>query len=89
MMEKFNILMQNKEFMMGTYNLNPIVLIMVLVALVDLLMKGFAMWRAARLGKRWWFITLLLVNSAAILPVIFLWMTNEEYVKIQQGKNNA
>ena len=87
-MDKLGILWQNKEFMMGTYNFSPLVLGLLVLALVDLGMKGWGMWRAARMGKRWWFVALLIVNSAALLPLLFLWMTNEEYTKMQQVKKS-
>lgn len=42
------------------------------LALLDLVLKGFALWRSARLGQKWWFVALLLVNSIGILPGIYL-----------------
>ena len=74
---------------MGTYNLNPLVIGFFLISIVDVAMRGWGMWRAARMEKRWWFITLLVVNSATILPIIFLWMTNEEYTKLHKDKKNT
>lgn len=40
--------------------------------LLDLVLKGFALWKSARLGQKWWFIALLLINSVGILPAIYL-----------------
>jgi hypothetical protein len=54
--------------------------VIVLVAL-DIGLKGWAMWRAARLGRQGWFIALLIINSVGILPAIFLLITKEEYAK--------
>lgn len=34
--------------------------------------KGIALWRAARNGNTVWFIALLIVNSAGILPIIYI-----------------
>ncbi|MBI2617503.1 hypothetical protein HYW55_05180 [Candidatus Gottesmanbacteria bacterium] len=39
---------------------------------IDLLFKGIALWRAARHNQRNWFIALLILNSAGILPIIYL-----------------
>lgn len=52
------------------------------LALLDLGLKGWGMWRAARMGKQIWFIALLIVNSLGILPIIFLLLTKSEYAKI-------
>ncbi len=38
----------------------------------ELIWKGAAMWRAARLDQPLWFILLLLVNSLGLLPIIYL-----------------
>jgi len=40
--------------------------------LLDLALKGIALWRAGRAGQKWWFVALLLVNSLGILPGIYL-----------------
>lgn len=34
--------------------------------------KGFALWRAARSGHKKWFITLLVLNTLAILEIIYI-----------------
>lgn len=51
------------------------------LAILDLALRGWALWRAARMNKQVWFIVLLIVNSFGILPGIFLLLTNEEYRK--------
>ena len=57
----------------------PLIGLLIVLALVDVALKGWGMWRAARMEKNVWFIALLIVNSLGILPVIFLLLTNEEY----------
>lgn len=42
------------------------------LALLDLVLKGFALWRAAKRGQQVWFVALLVVNSLGILPAIYL-----------------
>jgi len=39
---------------------------------VDLIAKGFALWAAARNKQRNWFIVLLVLNTAGLLPAIYL-----------------
>lgn len=34
--------------------------------------KGYALWSAAKLGHKWWFIILLVVNTLAILDIIYI-----------------
>lgn len=42
------------------------------LVVLDLILKGFALYRSARKGQQWWFVALLIVNSAGILPLIYL-----------------
>lgn len=81
MMNNLSTLWQNRDFMMGAYNLNGALGILFALALVDLILKGWALWRAARMSKQVWFIALLIVNSIGILPAIFLLLTNKQYQK--------
>ena len=34
--------------------------------------KGWALWIAARKGEVWWFLIILIVNSAGILEIVYL-----------------
>jgi MFS family permease len=81
MMDQFNVLSQNMSFVWGAYNVGPFLGFIFILAIVDVALKGWGMWRAARLEKLGWFIALLIINSMGILPVIFLLLTNEEYEK--------
>jgi len=47
------------------------------LAILDLALRGFALYRSARNGQKVWFIFLLLINSVGILPAIYL-LTNKE-----------
>lgn len=42
------------------------------VAIADIILKAFALWKSARAGERNWFIALMIVNSMGILPIIYL-----------------
>ncbi|MDD2822569.1 MAG: DUF5652 family protein [Candidatus Daviesbacteria bacterium] len=42
------------------------------LALIDLILKGFALWKAGRNNHLYWFIALLFINSLGILPLIYL-----------------
>ncbi len=46
------------------------------VFVFDLILKGFALWRASRNKHKIWFIILLITESAGIIPIIYLlWFT--------------
>ncbi len=62
-------------------SIGGIVGILFILALIDTALKGWGMWRAARMNKLPWFIALLLFNTLGIFPGIFLLMTNAEYQK--------
>ncbi|MEI7838432.1 MAG: DUF5652 family protein [bacterium] len=55
-----------------------ILIAVAVVFLIDLVLKGFALWRASRNKHRVWFIILLVVESAGLLPLIYLlWFTKD------------
>lgn len=81
MFESLSILSQNQDFLFSTYNIGGMAGVLIGLALFDFAVKGWAMWRAARMNKRAWFVALLLINSLGILPILFLLMTNAEYRK--------
>ena len=44
------------------------------LAVWDLIWKGFALWRAGRNNQPGWFVALLILNTVGILPIIYLLM---------------
>ncbi len=36
--------------------------------------KAVALWRAARKTQKWWFIAILVINSLAILPILYIFV---------------
>lgn len=43
-----------------------------LVVIWDLIWRGIALWYSGRRGQKVWFVVLLLVNSAGLLPILYL-----------------
>ena len=43
--------------------------------------KGYALWLAARDNSVWWFIVLLIVNTAAILDIIYIFFVGRPAMK--------
>lgn len=42
------------------------------LVIIDIILKGITLWRAARHSQKGWFVALLIVNSIGILPIIYL-----------------
>ncbi|MBK9285276.1 MAG: hypothetical protein IPM51_13325 [Sphingobacteriaceae bacterium] len=55
-------------------SLTLILPIIILLALWELTWKLIAMWKAGRNNQLGWFICLALINTAGILPIIYLVM---------------
>lgn len=47
-----------------------------IIVIIDLTLRGLALWRAARANQSWWFIALLVLNTAGILPAVYLFFVN-------------
>jgi len=69
------ILVFTPNFMNRMLFLLPLILLLVVW---ELIWKGMALWKSARLGQTAWFVALLLINSAGILPIIYLLVNREE-----------
>lgn len=44
----------------------------ILIMLWSLVWKGLALWHSGRRGQVWWFVAMLLINTAGILEIIYL-----------------
>lgn len=45
---------------------------LIVAAMWTIILKGFALWYAARGNQREWFVALLLINTLGILEIIYL-----------------
>ena len=52
--------------------------ILVVLVVWSLIWKGLALWKAARLSSKWWFIILLLVNTLGILEIIYFFFVSKK-----------
>lgn len=43
-----------------------------IIIIIDLILKGFAMWRSSKKNQKIWFWVLLLLNTMGVLPLIYL-----------------
>ncbi len=54
-------------------------LIIAIVVVWSLIWKGFALWKAAGLRQKYWFIAILLINTLGILEIIYLFVVSRDY----------
>ncbi len=61
--------------------------LMVLILLWSIPWKGVALWKAARLSHKKWFILLLIVNTIGILDIVYIRFIARKYtVETIEGK---
>lgn len=61
---------------------NPEFLIfVVLIAVWTLPWKGYALWLAAKNTHKWWFIALLVLNTVAILDIIYIFAVGRPAIR--------
>ncbi len=46
--------------------------LIILLVIIDVVLKLIASWHAARSGDKVWFVVLLIINTAGLLPLIYL-----------------
>ncbi len=73
----YNFLMMNTVFPL------PFLL---LVGLWTLPWKGVALWKAARNAHKWWFIVLLIVNTLAILEILYIFYFSKKIKAVTSEK---
>jgi len=54
----------------------------------SLVWKGLALWKAARLSHKRWFIAILIVNTAGILEIAYLIFVARKYTVEEQVEEN-
>ncbi|HJH30591.1 MAG TPA: hypothetical protein C5S51_13070 [Methanosarcinaceae archaeon] len=60
---------------MFDFALNTIFLSIILVLVFwELFWKGVALWKAARNNQKYWFIAMLVLNTAGILPILYIYI---------------
>lgn len=57
---------------------------MILLALWSLPWKGVALWKSARNKQMYWFIAMLILNTAAILEIIYIFFFAEKTAKAKK-----
>ena len=70
---------------MGWFEARPILLFLIICWILT--WKGLALWRAAQLRQRYWFVAILLLNTLGILDIIYLYYVTRDY-KVEFGKKS-
>ncbi len=55
-------------------------LVIAIIVLIELVLKGFALWRAAKRGDKAWYIAILVLNTLGLVPLIYLLITRKSNV---------
>lgn len=66
----------------------PVLVGVILLSIWSVIWKGIALWKAARLSHKNWFIALLLLNTMGILEIIYIFLIakKEETAKKMFGE---
>lgn len=54
------------------YGIHALAPLLILLVLWSIFWKGLALWHAGRRAQPWWFVILLILNTAGILEIIYL-----------------
>jgi len=69
--------MNNFNYAVGTWTpawMNDFGSTFFLLVLWSIFWKGLALWHSGRRGEPWWFVALLLINTAGVLEIIYLFL---------------
>lgn len=58
--------------------------VVALIVLWTLPWKGVALWKAAKNGHKIWFVALLVVNSLAILEIVYIFVFGKEKIAAEK-----
>ncbi len=61
--------------------INNMYWVIVVVLLWILPWKGYALWKAARKGETKWFVALLVINTFAILDILYIFIFSKDKKK--------
>jgi len=50
----------------------------------SIIWKGLALWKAARLGSKVWFVVLLVVNTAGVLEILYLYVFSKKAAPVKK-----
>jgi hypothetical protein len=57
---------------------NGLTALLAVSILWSLIWKGIALWKAARLGEKYWYLAILVINSVGILEILYIFVFAKE-----------
>lgn len=51
--------------------------------------KGVALWRAAKNGHKYWFVIMLILQTLAVLEIIYILFISKRQKKFEENKNQT
>lgn len=57
------------------------IVIFVIIGSIEIVLKLFACWKAAKKNQKVWYVILFLINTAGILPLVYLLLNRENKYK--------
>lgn len=51
--------------------------ILAVIVIWDMIWRGIALWKAGRSNDKLWFVLLLILNTAGILPIVYIFIINK------------
>ena len=70
-----------------TGNENLDLILITVITVWSTLLKGIALWRAANLKQRNWFIVMLIVNTIGILELVYLFRFASKRLTVKEVKS--
>ena len=58
--------------------------VVLVVGVWSLVWKGLALWKAARRDRVWWYVIMLVLNTAGILPIIYIFAVAPNQAEIDE-----
>lgn len=71
-LQQFLLLLFMEQFI--THNF----LLVALGAIWAIPWKGVALWKSVRLGHKWWFVALLVVNTLGVLDILYIFVFSKK-----------
>ena len=65
------------NYFLPTYGL-PMAIGFILLIIWSVVWKGLALWKAAQKSDKWWFIAMLVINTAGILEILYIYIFSKK-----------
>jgi hypothetical protein len=82
-----NIVLQDQTGILAFLMANP--LLFLLITIWAFFWKGMALWKAARLSHKWWFVIILIANTAGILEIAYIYFVARKYTVEETVEESA